>query len=83
MEKPNMGVLVVVSHLIITIVILFLYGYTLHTGSGDDTLKTILTVVIGYWFGAMGSDMLKKSQHAQTVQPVKVVEDTSKEKEGN
>jgi heme O synthase-like polyprenyltransferase len=56
----RMGVLVLMSHLIITLVILAIYGYTLHTGTGDETLKTILTVIIGYWFGSMGSNAIRK-----------------------
>lgn len=56
----RMGVMVLMSHLIITLVILAIYGYTLHTGQGDETLKTILTVIIGYWFGSMGAQAIRK-----------------------
>lgn len=58
MKNINMGVLVITSHLIITLVVLAIYGLTLYTGQGDETLKTVLTVIIGYWFGAMGKDMI-------------------------
>jgi hypothetical protein len=60
MKIDRMGVLVLMSHLIITLVILAIYGYTLHTGQGDETLKTILTVIIGYWFGSMGAQAIRK-----------------------
>lgn len=60
MKIDRMGVLVLMSHLIITLVILGIYGYTLHTGQGDETLKTILTVIIGYWFGSMGATAIRK-----------------------
>lgn len=53
-------VIIIMSHLIITLVILAIYGYTLHTGQGDETLKTILTVIIGYWFGSMGVSAIRK-----------------------
>lgn len=56
----RMGVLVLMAHLIITLVILAIYGYTLHTGQGDETLKTILTVIVGYWFGSMGAQAIRK-----------------------
>lgn len=59
MKIDRMGVLVLMSHLIITLVILGIYGYTLHTGQGDETLKTILTVIVGYWFGSMGSQAIR------------------------
>jgi heme O synthase-like polyprenyltransferase len=61
MKIDRMGVYVLLSHLIITLVILAIYGYTLHTGQGDETLKTILTVIIGYWFGSMGATAIRKN----------------------
>lgn len=62
MKIDKMGVLILMSHLIITLVILGIYGYTLHTGTGDETLKTILTVIIGYWFGSMGVAAIRKPE---------------------
>lgn len=59
----RMGVMLLMSHLIITLVILAIYGYTLHTGQGDETLKTILTVIIGYWFGSMGANAIRKPEN--------------------
>jgi heme O synthase-like polyprenyltransferase len=59
-SMDRMGVYLLMSHLIITLVILAIYGYTLHTGQGDETLKTILTVIIGYWFGSMGAQAIRK-----------------------
>ena len=55
-----MGVLVLMSHLIITLAIIGIYGYTLVTGHGDETLKTALMLILGYWFGAMGANTIKK-----------------------
>jgi heme O synthase-like polyprenyltransferase len=60
-KTDKMGVLIIMSHLIITLVILAIYGFTLHTGQADETLKTILTVIIGYWFGSMGASAIRKS----------------------
>ncbi len=61
----KMGVLVLMSHLIITLVVLGIYGWTLHSGQGDETLKTILTVIVGYWFGSMGREALRKPTDEQ------------------
>lgn len=58
MRIDRMGVLVLMSHLIITLCVLAIYGYTLHSGQGDETLKTILTVIVGYWFGSMGASAI-------------------------
>lgn len=56
----KMGVLVLMSHLIITLAFIAVYTYTLFAGQEDDTLRTILTVIVGYWFGAMGKDAIKR-----------------------
>jgi hypothetical protein len=54
------GVLILMSHLIITILLIAGYVFTLYNGHGDDTLKGILFTVVGYWFGAVGLDKVKK-----------------------
>jgi hypothetical protein len=59
MKVDRMGVLVLMSHLIITLAVIGIYAYTLHTGHGDETLKTILTVIVGYWFGSMGASAIR------------------------
>lgn len=59
-KLDRMGVLVLMSHLVITLVVLGIYGWSLASGTGDETLKTILTVIIGYWFGSMGSAAIRK-----------------------
>lgn len=65
MNIDKMGVYVLLSHLIITLTIIAVYGYTLYTGKGDVTLQTILTVIIGYWFGAMGKNSITASQSVE------------------
>lgn len=56
----KMGVLVLMSHLIITLAFIGLYAWTLNKGAGDETIKTILTVIVGYWFGSIGAGQIKK-----------------------
>lgn len=56
----KMGVYILMAHLLITLAIIIVYAYTLYSGSGDDTLKTILTVIVGYWFGSVGMDSIRK-----------------------
>lgn len=66
-KLDRMGLLLVMSHLVITLAILGIYAYSMVSGLQDDTLKTILTVIIGYWFGAMGNDAIKeKILHKKT-----------------
>jgi hypothetical protein len=67
MKVDRMGVLVLMSHLVITLAVIGIYAYTLHTGNGDETLKTILTVIIGYWFGSMGANAIR-SKNEQSEQ---------------
>lgn len=59
-KLDRMGVLVLMSHLIITLAFIGVYAYTLFSGQEDETLRTILTVIVGYWFGAMGNDAIRK-----------------------
>jgi hypothetical protein len=62
MKIDRMGVLVLMSHLLITLAIIGVYFYTLHTGQGDETLKTVLTVIVGYWFGSMGATAIRSKK---------------------
>jgi uncharacterized membrane protein YfcA len=62
MGIDKMGVAVLMSHLIITLAVLGIYGYTLFTGHGDETLKTALMLILGYWFGAMGASAITKKK---------------------
>lgn len=63
----KMGVYVLLAHLIITLAIIGVYAYTVVTGQGDETLKTILMVIIGYWFGSMGATALRKPETTATI----------------
>lgn len=56
----RMGLVLIMSHLVITLVVLGIYAYSLFAGVEDETLRTILTVIVGYWFGALGNDAIKK-----------------------
>ena len=56
----RMGVLILLSHLLITLSFIGVYVFTLQAGQEDETIKTILTVIVGYWFGSMGTDAIKK-----------------------
>ena len=67
MKVDRMGVYLLMAHLIITIAIIAVYSYTIATGQGDETLKTILTVIIGYWFGSMGANAIRPSAPKTTV----------------
>jgi TctA family transporter len=54
------GVLILMAHLIITLAVIGIYAYGSVTGHPDETLKTIIFAIIGYWFGAIGKDQLTK-----------------------
>ena len=54
----KMGVLVLMSHLIITLAFIIIYAFAMFNGHDDDTLRTILTVIVGYWFGAVGKEAI-------------------------
>lgn len=60
------------AHFILSVVVLLLYGISILTGHTDDTLRNVLMIVFGYWFGAVGGakvrDVLnsKKSKDGDT-----------------
>lgn len=84
MKIDRMGVLVLMAHLVITLAIIGLYGYSLHTGKPVSSIENILLIIMGYWFGSMGANALRPNSqtnvtHAQEVKvneavPEKVVE---------
>lgn len=83
MNEPNnrMGVYILVSHLIITLAIILLYGISLFQGHESETLKTVMIVAMGYWFGAITKDTLdsagrivkKAADEPAPVQQVQVI----------
>lgn len=54
----RMGVYVLMSHLVITLAFIVIYALAMFNGHDDDTLRTILTVIVGYWFGAVGKEAI-------------------------
>lgn len=52
-------VLTIMAHLIITLAIFALYGYTYAIGKPDTTLQNLLLIAGGFWFGAMGGTKIK------------------------
>jgi len=42
------------AHLLITLTIISIYGYTVAIGKPDTTLQNLLLIIGGFWFGAMG-----------------------------
>lgn len=48
----------ILSHLIITMTVLLIYTFV---GRNDVTMQTVVTIVIGYWFGSMGASTIKRS----------------------
>ena len=40
-------------HLIITILIIIIYGIALLLGKETETLKNIILIIMGYWFRSM------------------------------
>lgn len=58
-KMTSNGVLYVTSHIIIFVVILGCYMYTLATGHPDNDLKGYVGMMLAYWFGAVGMDKIK------------------------
>jgi hypothetical protein len=83
-KVDRMGVLVLMSHLIITLAVLGLYAYFVHMGKDTTSVETIILVIIGYWFGAIGKETIRPTQQTQIHQAkeVKVAPENTDIKEG-
>lgn len=64
----KMGVLVLVSHLVITLAILALYAVFAYMGKPLTTIENMLLVIVGYWFGAIGTNAIRPSNQTQIQQ---------------
>lgn len=60
--NQRMGVYVLVSHLVITLAVIVLYGVGMIIGRDTSILEGLLFVVFGYWFGAISKDSLKSAE---------------------
>lgn len=58
----RMGALLLMSHLVITLAVLIIYAIGSINGHADETLKTLLFAIIGYWFGAVGKEVIRKPE---------------------
>ena len=63
----KMGVLVLMSHLLITLAMIGLYALFAWLGKPVTTIENMLLVIVGYWFGAMGTNQLRASQQTEEV----------------
>ena len=77
----KMGVLVLVSHLIITLAILALYAVFAYLGKPLTTIENMLLVIVGYWFGAIGTSAIRPSNQTQIQQANEVKVEAPKEEQ--
>lgn len=55
MKTPRLEVLYLMAHLVITLSIIVLYGVLTALGHSDETLRNLLLLIGGYWFGALSN----------------------------
>ena len=55
----RLEVLALMAHLVVTLGILGLYGFSLFSGHPDTTLQNLLLIIGGYWFGVVGNALNK------------------------
>lgn len=60
-----MGMVVIMAHLVITLAFIAGYLITLWLGKDDSVFRVGLPVIIGYWFGAMGKDLITKKDNTK------------------
>ena len=83
-NSNRLGVYVLVSHLIVTLAFIALYGINIAMGKDVGTLEAILLVIVGHWFGAITKDSLKSAEKISTTAEKTIVQqetitDTNKE----
>lgn len=79
-----MGVLVLMSHLIVTLAFIVVYVTFAYLGKPVTTIENMLLVIVGYWFGAMGVTSVRPNTqtNVHNAQEVKVNQpETEKEVE--
>lgn len=58
-KVDRMGVFVLMSHLVITLAVIGLYGVFAYLGKPVTTIENMLLVIVGYWFGAIGATQVR------------------------
>jgi hypothetical protein len=58
----RMGVLVLMAHLVITLAVIVVYAISMIKGQADETSRTLLFMIMAYWFGAIGKDQINKKK---------------------
>lgn len=83
-KNTRMGVYILVSHLVITLAVVVLYGISLIMEKEVGTLEALLFVIMGYWFGAITKDSLKSAEKiSNTAEKTIVQNETIKEDNSN
>ena len=79
----KMGVLVLMSHLIITLAMIVTYALFAYFEKPLTTIENMLLVIVGYWFGAMGTQAIRPNSNTQINQAGEVKVNHQKEENQN
>jgi hypothetical protein len=60
MKIDKMGVVLLMAHLLVTLAILGVYALFAYLGKPLTTIENMLLIIIGWWFGAIGKETLRK-----------------------
>lgn len=64
-KVDRMGVLILMTHLIITLTIIIGYIVALIMGKPVANLETAMFMILAYWFGAMGTNAIRPNANTQ------------------
>lgn len=64
-KVDKMGVLVLMSHLLITLAVIVVYVTFAILGKDVGTIEMILMAIVGYWFGAIGNNAIRPNSQTQ------------------
>jgi hypothetical protein len=80
-EIDRMGVYVLMAHLVITLAVFALYAYFVSVGKDTTSIETIILVIVGYWFGAIGKETIRPTNQTQVQHANEVKVNDNKETE--
>lgn len=64
-KVDKMGVFILSAHLIVTLAMIAVYVVFAYLGKPLTTIENMLLVIVGYWFGAMGTTAIRPNNQTQ------------------
>lgn len=74
-----MGVLVLMSHLIITLAMIGAYVFFTYAGKSTSAIENMLLIAVGFWFASMGQNAIRPPNNGTQINQANQVRVTPNE----